>query len=266
MANQIGIDAGGSLIKIAYEEQGKFHVKTYEISELNDLVQWLTMLKPNATLYITGGKSNSIKDQVMQKCIYIEEFEAVTKGARFLVKRDNPSFRDDFILVSLGTGTSIFHVTEQESYRLLGSGVGGGTLMGLGSLITGRNDYQHLINLAEKGSSHKSDLLVRDIYAPNEPPILGSLTAANFGKAHLNTQARVEDHVAALIRLIGETVISLASQAARALEIENVVFVGSTLNANKPLKEVLNGFQSMMQYEPIFLEKGSYAGAIGTLI
>lgn len=113
------------------------------------------MLNPDATLYITGGKSTSIKEQVMQKCVYIEEFEAVTKGARFLVKRENPSFQDDFILVSLGTGTSIFHVKEEESYRLLGSGIGGGTLMGLGSLLTGRGNYQHLINLAEKGSSQK---------------------------------------------------------------------------------------------------------------
>ena len=266
MTNKIGIDAGGSLLKIAYEEKGKFHVKTYGNDESKNLIQWLTMLNPDATLYITGGKSTSIKEQVMQKCVYIEEFEAVTKGARFLVKRENPSFQDDFILVSLGTGTSIFHVKEEESHRLLGSGIGGGTLMGLGSLLTGRGNYQHLINLAEKGSSQKSDLLVRDIYAPNEPPIPGELTAANFGKAHFNMQARVEDHVAALIRLIGETVISLASQAAKITGVEKIVFVGSTLNGNKPLKDVLSGFQSMMQYEPIFLEKGSYAGAIGTLI
>lgn len=266
MTNKIGIDAGGSLLKIAYEEKGKFHVKTYGNDESKNLIQWLTMLNPDATLYITGGKSTSIKEQVMQKCVYIEEFDAVTKGARFLVKRENPSFQDDFILVSLGTGTSIFHVKEEESHRLLGSGIGGGTLMGLGSLLTGRGNYQHLINLAEKGASQKSDLLVRDIYAPNEPPIPGELTAANFGKAHFNMQARVEDHVAALIRLIGETVISLASQAAKITGVEKIVFVGSTLNGNKPLKDVLSGFQSMMQYEPIFLEKGSYAGAIGTLI
>ncbi|WP_068673635.1 type II pantothenate kinase [Oceanobacillus sp. Castelsardo] len=266
MTNKIGIDAGGSLIKIAYEEQGKFHVKTYGNDESKNLIQWLTLLNPNASLYITGGKSTSIKEQTMQQCVYIEEFEAVTRGARFLVKREIPSFQDDFILVSLGTGTSIFHVTEEASHRLLGSGIGGGTLMGLGSIITGRRDYQHLVSLAEKGSSQKSDLLVRDIYAPDEPPIPGDLTAANFGKAHFNMQARAEDHIAALIRLIGETIISLASQAARILGVEKIVFVGSTLNGNKPLKEVLSGFQSMMQYEPIFLEKGSYAGAIGTLI
>jgi len=266
MTNKIGIDAGGSLLKIAYEEKGKFHVKTYGNDESKNLIQWLTMLNPDATLYITGGKSTSIKEQVMQKCVYIEEFDAVTKGARFLVKRENPSFQDDFILVSLGTGTSIFHVKEEESHRLLGSGIGGGTLMGLGSLLTGRGNYQHLINLAEKGASQKSDLLVRDIYAPNEPPIPGELTAANFGKAHFNMQARVEDHVAALIRLIGETVISLASQAAKITGVEKIVFVGSTLNGNKPLKDVLSGFRGMMQYEPIFLEKGSYAAAIGTLI
>lgn len=31
--DRIGIDAGGTLIKIAYEEHGKLHVKTYPIQE-----------------------------------------------------------------------------------------------------------------------------------------------------------------------------------------------------------------------------------------
>ncbi|WP_197046627.1 type II pantothenate kinase [Oceanobacillus salinisoli] len=266
MAEKIGIDAGGSLIKIAYEEKGKFHFKAYGNHEMEKLLHWLQMIKPNAKLYLTGGKSGPIKKSVNQHAEIVKEFEAVTKGTRFLLQENSPHFDEDFILVSIGTGTSVFHVTSENSSRVLGSGIGGGTLMGLGSLITGRNDYNHLIELAKKGSNQNSDLLVKDIYAPDEPPIPGDLTAANFGKAHWNEKARVEDHVSALIQLLGETIISLAAQAAAAANAKKIVFVGSTLNGNTPLKEVLSGFQSMMSYEPIFLEKGPYAGAIGTLL
>ncbi|RKQ35826.1 type II pantothenate kinase [Oceanobacillus halophilus] len=266
MPEKIGIDAGGSLIKIAYEEQGDFHVMSYRNHEMNKLLEWLQMVKPDAVLYLTGGKSGHIQKQVNLRNHVVDEFTAVTKGTKFLLQQKKPSFDEDFILVSIGTGTSIFHVTPDNSKRVLGSGIGGGTLMGLGSLLTGRNDFHHIIELAKKGSNENSDLLVKDIYSPYDPPIPGHLTAANFGKAHLNAKARVEDHVAGLIQLLGETIISLAGQAAISHQTEKVVFVGSTLNGNAPLKEVLSGFQNMMPYEPIFPEKGSHAGAIGALL
>ncbi|UJL48304.1 hypothetical protein KFZ58_14625 [Virgibacillus sp. NKC19-16] len=132
--------------------------------------------------------------------------------------------------------------------------------------MTGKSDFHELVNLAKEGSYTGSDLLVKDIYAPNEPPLLGDLTAANFGKAHLNKDATEYDHMASLIKLIGETLILLSTQAAGSQQVERVVFTGSTLNGNEPLKNVLGGFQDMMAYEPVFLEKGAHAGAIGALM
>ncbi|WP_085991150.1 type II pantothenate kinase [Oceanobacillus senegalensis] len=266
MTEKIGIDAGGSLIKMAYEERGDFHVKSYDYQDLNNLFNWLQMLKPDANLFITGGKSFQIKTAVNQQTNMVEEFEAIAKGTRYLLQKEKPSFDEDFILVSIGTGTSIFHVSSDATTRVAGSGIGGGTLLGMGSIITGRKDFHQIIELAKKGSNHNSDLLVKDIYAPHEPPIPGALTAANFGKAHVNKTARVEDYVASLIQMIGETIITLAVQCVQANQMKKVVFVGSTLNGNEPLKSVLSGFQDYYSYDPIFLDKGSHAGAIGTLL
>ncbi|MFD1848821.1 type II pantothenate kinase [Oceanobacillus bengalensis] len=263
MPRKIGIDAGGSLIKVAYEEQGNFHVKTYGNEETKQLLNWLGIISPESTLLLTGGKAQYIKEVAKQRGHLIEEFSAVVEGTRYLLRKEKLLVNEDFILVSIGTGTSVFHVKADSYERMFGSGIGGGTLMGLGSLITGRNDYHHLIELANKGKHENSDLLVKDIYAPNEPPIFGYLTAANFGKAHLNEKARVEDHVAALAQLVGETIISLAAQAAGSKQVGNIVFVGSTLQGNAPLRDVLIGFQRMMDYEAVFLENGPYAGAIG---
>ncbi|HLR53020.1 MAG TPA: type II pantothenate kinase [Candidatus Avamphibacillus sp.] len=263
---KIGIDAGGSLTKVAYHEQGKWHVKTYPNDKMRELIQWLQMISPNAHLYLTGGKSEYLKNTVKQNGTIVEEFKALTEGTRFLLHKENTEVNDEFILVSVGTGTSIFHVTQQGFDRLLGSGIGGGTFMGLGKLISGKSNFQELVELANTGDHEKSDLLVRDIYAPNEPPILGSLTAANFGKAHFNMEAEIQDHMAALVQLIGETLLQLAYQAASMKQVEKIVFVGSTLTGNASLKEILRGFQKMMRYEAVFLSKGAHAGAIGTLI
>ena len=264
--DRIGIDAGGTLIKIAYEEHGKLHVKTYPIQEKNELLQWLQFISPHATLHVTGGKRKLISHQLSQNIRVLDEFQSLIEGTRYLLSLEKQQKEEDYLVVNIGTGTSIFHVTKHKFERLAGSGVAGGTLMGLGSLITGKSSFQELIALAEKGNHENSDLLVRDIYTPNEPPIFGDLTAANFGKANLNKTASKADHMAALIQLIGEITISLASQVAIQKDISTIVFIGSTLNGNTLLKKVLSSFQDKLSYEAIFLDKGAYAGAIGALI
>src|SRR5699024_6038614 len=187
---------------------------TYPNDNMRELIQWLQMISPNTQLHLTGGKSGYLKNIVKQAGTIVDEFTALTEGTRFLLHKEKAEVNDEFILVSVGTGTSIFHVTQDRFERLLGSGIGGGTLMGLGKLISGENTFQELVELANTGDHKKSDLLVRDIYAPNEPPLLGNLTAANFGKAHLNREADTPDHMAALVQFIGETLLLLAHQAA----------------------------------------------------
>ena len=263
---KIGIDAGGSLTKIAYYDQGKLHVKTYPNEQMKALIEWLQIISPHAKLLLTGGKSGYLKHHVKQETSLIDEFQALVKGTRFLLQEEKGSFHHEFILVSMETGTSIFHVTSDGFERMLGTGIGGGTLMGLGKLISGKNNFLELIELARVGDQQQSDLLVRDIYAPHDPPLLGDLTAANFGKAHFNQDAKASDYMASLIQLIGETTLLLAHQAASLKQVGKIVFIGSTFNGNSSLKNTLESFEDMMLYESIFLNRGSYAGAIGALM
>lgn len=261
---KIGIDAGGTLIKLAYEEKGKLHVKTYNYSEKKALVQWLNMLAPEATLIGTGGKWPELAEELNQKQQTTDEFTALVNGTRYLLETEGkPS--DEFILTSIGTGTSIFHVKKNDFERILGSGIGGGTFIGLGTLLTQTNQFYEIVKLAQQGNHQKSDLLVKDIYGPFEAPLLGNLTAANFGKAHLNKENTKADHAAALNQLIAEVILSLSGQAALSKNIPDIVFVGSTLQGNKPLRESIASFQDMLQFTAIFLEKGAYAGSIGAL-
>ncbi|HAM79654.1 MAG TPA: type II pantothenate kinase [Ornithinibacillus sp.] len=266
LVRKIGIDAGGSLVKIAYHEQEKIHIKTFSNHELDQAISWLSPFLSDAIVYATGGKAGHFKNINSNTCHIVEEFRAVTKGSRYLLQEEKGIQGEEFILVNIGTGTSIFHVTEDSYERVLGSGIGGGTLMGLGHLITGKTDFHLFTSLALKGDNRNSDLLVRDIYAPDEPPIFGDLTAANFGKAHLNKAATEQDYLASVMHLIGETIVLLAGQAATKKQVKRIVFVGSTLTNNKPLQTVLTSFHKALAYDPIFLEKGSHAGAIGALL
>lgn len=262
---EIGIDAGGTLIKIAYEEQGKLHVKSYPQNKLKEVVQWIQIVSPTATLKSTGGKRESIANLVQNRYELVDEFQAIINGTSYLLEEEKIKIGNEYILVSIGTGTSVFHVHTDGFDRLLGSGIGGGTFLGLGKLLSGKTRFEELTDLASRGDREKSDLLVKDIYATGDAPLLGNLTAANFGKAGFQ-KALPEDHMSALNQLIGEVIISLASLAARSKQVKPIVFVGSTLSGNAPLKSVLSSFQDWMDYTPVFLEKGAYAGAIGTIM
>lgn len=258
--NRIGIDAGGSLTKIAYEENKRLRLKTYPSNQIDKVIQWLKTLAPEASLQVTGGRAEALKDNNAAISIF-KEFECVIEGTKYLLMTENKLPETDYLLVNIGTGTSFFHKKE----RLSGTGVGGGLFTGLGAIIANTSNYHTLVDLASKGDRAKSDLMVSDIYQYNHSPIEASLTAANFGKDQLHPSVSTEDQLAALTQLIGETIVLLASAAAKSLGTKEIVMIGGALTGNPLLKQVIASFESMLDYNLTFLEKGSHAGAIGAL-
>ena len=266
MPKRIGIDAGGSLIKVVYEEEGKFHYKAVPVNEMTSFASWIKTMAPEANFFVTGGKRRQFAELAEIDATFVGEFEAATRGARFLLKEQDKTVPDPFILVNIGTGTSIFYVSGDQFERVLGTGIGGGTLLGLGSLITGTRDYSRLIDLAKEGKRENCDLLVKDIYFPDIPPLGGDLTASNFGKVPFATESSKSDLMASLIQMMGETLLTFAIQVAQMKQTGNIVFAGGTLNGNQPLMDVLTMFTNLLPYKPVFLEKGAFAGAMGAYL
>ncbi|WP_080873058.1 type II pantothenate kinase [Oceanobacillus timonensis] len=255
---RIGIDAGGSLTKIAYEENKRLHLKTYPSDRMDEVIQWLKTLAPEASLHVTGGRAEALKND---HASIFKEFECVLEGTRYLLMEENKLPDTDYLLVNIGTGTSFFY----QQKRLSGTGVGGGLFTGLGAIIANTSDYRTLVDLASKGDRTKSDLMVSDIYQFSYTPIEASLTAANFGKDQLDVSVSSEDQLASLTQLIGETIVLLASKTAASLDTKEIVMIGGALSGNPLLKKIIASFDSMFDYHLTFLEKGSHAGAIGAL-
>ncbi|MBM7587014.1 type II pantothenate kinase [Bacillus pakistanensis] len=261
---RIGIDAGGSLVKVVYEEKGRRHYKTFEVAEIGSILNWLHLIAPEAHYFVTGGSASQLKDK-LSTMTEVPEFDAVCKGAQVLLNEEL-ELDESFLLVSIGTGTSYFIVEPGSGFnRLLGSGIGGGTFMGLGNMLTGVKEFNGLVELASKGDRTSVDLMVKDLYTSGPTPIPGHLTASNFAKGKRGSYA-VEDAVRALINMIAETTVLMANGTSKIHGIRKWVFVGSTVNGNQPLKDDLTQFQDMIPYEPIFLTHGAYAGAVGALV
>ncbi|EWG10253.1 type II pantothenate kinase [Cytobacillus firmus] len=261
---KIGIDAGGSLLKMAFEEQDQIHYKRYPFDELQSSMNWLKMTAADAPIVLTGGKSEYLKKEFFQNALIVPEFESSGIGASYLLKQEGLSY-GNFLLINIGTGTSICLNSGGKISRVSGSGIGGGTLMGLGRLLTGEKDFSSLVSLAGSGKAENADIMVKDIYSPSDPPIDGSLTASNFGKIN-DDQVSREDKAASLTNMIAETIVLLSTQAAVRHQIDDIIYIGSTLLHNAPLKHLLQKYTAMIGKNPVFIQNGAYCGALGALL
>lgn len=268
MTDLVGIDAGGTLIKSVHIKQGEYEFNTFISSDMDKVVTWLKDQHPEAKLMITGGKQSVLAKLVENEVELVPEFEATTRGVRAILEiAHHLTLPNEYLVVNVGTGTSIHAINDKRSERLGGSGVGGGMLMGLAYLLTGRTDFQEIIQLATKGDRHGIDLKVKDIYE-GASPISGELTASNFGFIERIQQQEVrdEDVLACLIGMIAESILMMAIPFAKTIPTSTIVFIGSTFQSNPLFSKLLEHFEEQFEIKTFFPQKGQYSGAIGSLL
>lgn len=266
---KIGIDAGGTLIKIAYTENNQINFKKVSSLNMKEAVQWIQSTFEHPIICVTGGKSKLLENLLPFPVQEIVEFEATCGGASYLMnKYELPIVEEGYILTNVGTGTSIHYIADQTYTRIGGTGVGGGTLMGLSYLLTGEKEYAQIIKEARNGKRDLIDLKVKDIYTDSEPPISGDLTASNFGNInhHFETSKPIsKDSIASIIGMIGETISTISCLAAQRFNTSSIIYIGSTFQDNPLLKQVIIEYTQLRDGNPFFMKNGEFSGAIGAL-
>jgi type II pantothenate kinase len=229
----VGIDVGGSTTKIVgFSESGElidpiFVRATDQITSIYGALGKFTTqngleLSDIEKIMVTGVGSTFITDPIYKiPCLHVPEFPCIGQGGLYL------SGLDEAIVVSMGTGTALVHACSDGTFHYLGgTGVGGGTLIGLSEKMLGMRDIEHIENLALNGDISKVDLRVSDITRQNvHPGLEPNLTASNFGKvSDLTTKS---DLALGIINMIFETVAMLAVFAARSYHTQNIVLTGN---------------------------------------
>lgn len=238
---------------------------------LGDIAETITRATPER-IGVTGGGSTELGRLLSRDVFPVNEFAAWGAGSTALLKEQlgQDLTIERHLVVSVGTGTSVMLVDGLAVTRVGGTALGGGTVVGLGSLLTGRSGFAHIAELASTGRRRNVDLLVSDIYRAGEIPLAGDLTAANFGKI-LRTgpeepRPAAEDLAHALMGLVGENIALICGGLATATQVSRIVFGGSTLRSNPGLTDVLREITRAIGREPIFLAQGEQAGALGALL
>ena len=163
----------------------------------------------------------------------------------------------------MGTGTALVHAVEGHAPEYLGgTGVGGGTLMGLSKRMLGLDTIQHIDEIARDGKIENVDLKVSDLSKKNAG-LRGELTAANFGR--VSDIASKNDIALGLINMVFETVGMMAVFAARQYGITDIVFTGNLTNMSQT-QNVVDMFNRCFNTNITVPKNAQYSTVIGAAI
>jgi len=264
----IGIDIGSTTTKAVSIEDGKLtrNIKT----RASDAVTAATGafgkivlengIKMDAVkrIEITGAGASKIKDDIFGiPTGRVNEIEAIGVGGMFLSGMNN------IIITNIGTGTVIIEATERGISHFGGTGVGGGTILGLAKKLLPTAEFSGILELAKTGRLNQVDLLLGDITDTGISFLNGESTASNFGKM-LDTAAPC-DTALAIINMVYQVIGVLSVFAARAKNTDRVIVTGNG-SSNRIGQSVLGKISAMYGIDFVYPEYAEYTTAIGAAL
>jgi len=270
----IGIDVGGSTTKIVGfgRENGSWQLiaplfvrATDPITSIYGAFGKFLVTNSLALTDIEKVMITGVGSSYITKPIYdlpyerIEEFKANGLGGLYL------SGLNEAIITSCGTGTAmVYAAKDNEPLYLGGTGVGGGTLMGLSKKMLGLEDISHIEKMAEAGFLSNIDLKIKDISRNDIVPGFGdTMTASNFGK--LSDMATKNDIAKGLLNMVFETIGMMSIFAARNYSIKDVVLTGN-LSSVAYAAEVFDTLNKMFDMRFQIPENSRFGTVIGAAL
>lgn len=187
----------------------------------------------------------------------VPEFDATGLGGLYVAGIDRA------IVVSMGTGTSIVYADLEGTRHIIGSGVGGGTLLGLADRMLQVRDFASISEMADLGSLENVDLTIGDISKEAIGDLTASTTASNFGK--VNDKAKANDLALGIVNLVFQSVGTASVLSARLAGVDKVVFTGNMLRVPQG-RDTLRTFSTLYNIEMIVPERAEFATAIGAAL
>ncbi len=270
----IGIDVGGSTTKIVgfRREEGLctlmsplFVRATDPITSIYGAFGRFTAENDLALSDIDSVVTTGVGSSYITKPIYnlpcdtVPEFRSIGLGGLYL------SGLEKAVIVSLGTGTALVYAEKgKEPEYLGGTGVGGGTLVGLSKKILGAEDMDYIQELAMEGDLSHIDLRIGDITKKDHGLTMPDhMTASNFGK--VTDTATNADFALGILNMVFETVGMLALFAARARGVKDIVLIGNLAGVSYA-KTAFEGLSNMFDVNFTIPENAQFGTVIGTAI
>lgn len=266
----VGIDIGGSTTKIA-GFHGEEMLLPVQISASNAVASLFGAfgkflydnqleLQDIGQVNLTGVGSSAVDKPIYGLPTYkVDEFTANGVGGGYFAGEAK-----EFMVVSMGTGTSFVRVTGGVPGHLGGIGIGGGTIIGLSKLMLSTGDIDKIQELAADGNVGKIDLRIGDISSQPLPGLDLDITASNFGKA--SSRATCEDKAAGIVHMVLESICQTAVLISQGTDLNDIVLIGSLTNFPQ-IDDICRMIRTMYPDKHFIIpEAGEYATAIGAAL
>ncbi len=243
----LAIDLGASLVKIGYKQGRKYRLFSeadYSIKQLAKHIKKQGFTKAHVIGIGDLPKEFKFLDIIRpQQDLITYEIETQVKGAKKLARLPK-----QFLLVSIGTGTSFTKVNNQLTKRIeLGNPLGGGFILGMGKTL-GFESFEEICKQAKKGNHENVDLYYKD------------LIVASFGQAKFKSKAK--DLAAGLMNTVA---ITTWKDIINYSKNKHIIIIGSTLNNNPLLKKLLKHYLTASKRKVNFIKQGEFSNVVGVL-
>jgi type II pantothenate kinase len=264
----IGIDIGSTTTKAVSIENGAVmkKLKTKAVDAVTSaagafgkmLIENSITIAQIERIIITGAGATKIN--IEKNGLFgiptkrIDELTAIGVGGMFLSQKDN------IIIANIGTGTAVIEAKKDKISHLGGSGVGGGTILGLAKKLLATSHFSAIMELAANGSLHQVDLLLEDIMDAGISFLNRESTASNFGK--MLDSARNEDIALGILNMVYQVIGMLSVFAAKSKNIDRVIVTGN--GSTNPIgKKILDSITAMYAIHFEYPADAVYTTAIG---
>lgn len=199
------------------EPGGRLNFMNFETDRIDDCISFMKHLQQNQQklngsrpgelcVMATGGGAFKYYDKIREalgtEVLREEEMECLIIGLDFFITEipmevftyseiqpmqfcETTPSPYPYLLVNIGSGVSMIKVSGPRKFkRVGGTSLGGGTLWGLLSLLTGARTFDEMLANAERGDNAAVDMLVGDIYGTSYDKIglKSTAIASSFGK------------------------------------------------------------------------------------
>ncbi|OGJ49207.1 hypothetical protein A2335_04990 [Candidatus Peregrinibacteria bacterium RIFOXYB2_FULL_32_7] len=279
----LSLDFGASTVDVVFWKDDKVvQIKSFETkdhSSINSIKKFLNELKISLQgiekIFVTGGKSRNFEDKINDIQIEkINEIKAIGRGGYFLAKKFLEKEKE-FLVVSMGTGTCIvkckmknaspkFWREKLKINHIGGTGIGGGTFLGLCKELIDETDILKLRKMFAKGDKRKVDLSVGEIIGSGIGIVSANNTASNLGKLARNVNSKKEDLAAGIVNLIGQAIGTNIVFAAKAEKVKKVVLIGKLIRF-KEITDIILEVGKLYGVAMIVPKGGEYGTGVGAL-
>ena len=146
----IGIDIGSTTTKAVTLESGRIlkKVKTKALDAVTSatgafgkmILENEIKMSEIKQIMITGAGATKIQGNLFGiPTKKVSEIEAIGTGGMFLSGKEN------IIITNIGTGTAIIEARKDKIIHMGGSGVGGGTILGLAKKLISLSDFRDIM-------------------------------------------------------------------------------------------------------------------------